>query len=48
VANRHLPYERTLGERFDEIRSLGEEGGYKLVAASRPVRPRGGRSRARR
>ncbi len=48
VANRHLPYERALGERFDEIRPLGEDGGYKLVAASRPTRPRSARSRARR
>jgi 16S rRNA (guanine1207-N2)-methyltransferase len=46
VANRHLPYERALDAQFAEVRPLGEEAGYKLVAAGRPrhaARPRPGR-----
>jgi len=46
VANRHLPYEAPLSERFAEVRPLGEEAGYKLVAASKPKGA--ARSRARR
>ncbi|MEE4118789.1 MAG: methyltransferase [Paracoccaceae bacterium] len=45
VANRHLPYEKALEGHFAELRPLGEEAGYKLVAASRP---RSNRSRPRR
>ena len=33
VANRHLPYERTLNEVFAEVDVLADEGGYKVVRA---------------
>jgi 16S rRNA (guanine1207-N2)-methyltransferase len=48
VANRHLPYERAIERHFAEARPLGEEAGYKMLAASRPrsARP-GARPRVR-
>lgn len=33
VANRHLPYEATLARRFDAVRSIAEQGGFKVLAA---------------
>jgi len=33
VANRHLPYEQTLNERFGEVRVAGERDGFKVIAA---------------
>lgn len=36
VANRHLPYERTLQDSFDVVRQVGEQGPYKLFVAERP------------
>jgi 16S rRNA (guanine1207-N2)-methyltransferase len=35
VANRHLPYERTLAERFVQSRVLADEQGYKVITAVR-------------
>lgn len=33
VANRHLPYEDVLGERFSQVDVLAERDGFKLVSA---------------
>lgn len=43
VANRHLPYERALGQAFAEHREVGGCAAYKVIAASRPL---GARRRA--
>ncbi|PVB60533.1 class I SAM-dependent methyltransferase [Labrenzia sp. 011] len=40
VANRHLPYEHTLGEVFANVTQLADEGGYKVIRA---VKAKGGR-----
>ena len=37
VANRHLPYEKTLAESFREVRELGDDPSYKLFHAARPA-----------
>ena len=31
VANRHLPYEQALGEGFAQVRTLAQDGGFKIV-----------------
>jgi 16S rRNA (guanine1207-N2)-methyltransferase len=36
VANRHLPYESILNERFEHVASIVQEVGYKVYRASRP------------
>ena len=33
VANRHLPYEQALGEGFAEVRTIAQDGGFKVVQA---------------
>lgn len=33
VANRHLPYEAELAEKFASARTVAEEGGYKIIQA---------------
>ncbi|MFL6591949.1 MAG: class I SAM-dependent methyltransferase [Luteimonas sp.] len=33
VANRHLPYEAVLAERFEQVRTLAQEQGFKVVEA---------------
>lgn len=33
VANRHLPYEQTLNDRFGDVRVAGERDGFKVIAA---------------
>lgn len=38
VANRHLPYEQTLNERFGEVRVAGERDGFKVIAATKARR----------
>lgn len=38
VANRHLPYEATLNERFKVVTELGSGAGFKLYHAMRPRR----------
>ena len=38
VANRHLPYETALHDAFGTVTVLGDDGGYKVVEASRPNR----------
>ncbi|MBO6892483.1 MAG: class I SAM-dependent methyltransferase [Roseibium sp.] len=40
VANRHLPYERTLAECFAVVEQLADEGGYKVIKA---IKRKGGR-----
>lgn len=38
VANRHLPYEATLAERFAAVKELDGTGAFKIFQASRPKR----------
>ena len=42
VANRHLPYEKTIAEVFRDVRTLGQHAEYKLFKATqpRPIRKR--------
>lgn len=40
VANRHLPYEKTLAALFRHVEEISVEGGFKVLAASVPVRSR--------
>ena len=40
VANRHLPYEKTLSAAFAYVAHLSDEGGYKVIRA---VKAKGGR-----
>ena len=40
VANRHLPYERTLGEAFAKVEELGADPAYKIHRATRPTAAR--------
>ena len=35
VANRHLPYEAVLGELFNEVQPIADQGGYKVLQARR-------------
>ena len=37
VANRHLPYERTLSEVFAEHREIAGNAAYKVISAERPT-----------
>ncbi len=38
VANRHLPYERSLNAAFGEVAEIGGDRSYKLFRAARPLR----------
>ncbi|GIT90909.1 MFS transporter [Jannaschia pagri] len=38
VANRHLPYEATLAESFGDTMVRADQGGYKVIEATRPKR----------
>lgn len=38
VANRHLPYEKTLRGHFADVRELGGDARYKLFRAEKPLR----------
>ena len=40
VANRHLPYETTLAERFGEVSELAGDASFKILVAGRPARAR--------
>lgn len=40
VANRHLPYEAELTSRFRGHEMLEDEGGYKIIRAEKPKRPK--------
>ncbi|MEE7566923.1 methyltransferase, partial [Xanthomonas sp. Kuri4-3] len=35
VANRHLPYEQILNDRFGQVRVAAERDGFKVIAATR-------------
>jgi len=54
VANRHLPYEAALRERFREVTEIDGTGPFKLIRADRPLaapgaaKPRPARQRIRR
>ncbi len=48
VANRHLPYERTLAEAFAETREVAGDPAYKVLTAARPLDATKGASRTRR
>lgn len=37
VANRHLPYEATLSERFRQVRTVAERGSFKVIHANEPI-----------
>lgn len=39
VANRHLPYERSLAEMFREVDEIAGDNGFKILRARRPVGP---------
>ncbi|MEM1350757.1 MAG: class I SAM-dependent methyltransferase [Pseudomonadota bacterium] len=41
VANRHLPYEHVLTDRFAKVNEIGGDGGFKVLHASRPKRVAG-------
>ena len=43
VANRHLPYERALGQAFSEVAEAAGDRAYKIFRATRPRRERAGR-----
>ena len=38
VANRHLPYEQALGEGFAQVRTVAQNGGFKIVEAIKAAR----------
>ena len=38
VANRHLPYEAALRDRFKTVEELGGDAAFKLFHATRPKR----------
>ncbi|GHC01472.1 class I SAM-dependent methyltransferase [Thermomonas carbonis] len=38
VANRHLPYEYALGEGFAQVQTLAQDGGFKIVEATKAAR----------
>jgi 16S rRNA (guanine1207-N2)-methyltransferase len=40
VANRHLPYEATLSERFAKVSEVAGDGRFKVLQAERPARKR--------
>jgi len=39
VANRHLPYDRTLTTLFRDVEEIGGDAAFRLVRAARPVKP---------
>jgi 16S rRNA (guanine1207-N2)-methyltransferase len=40
VANRHLPYEATVAACFKQYEIIEDSGGYKVIRADRPKRPK--------
>ena len=40
VANRHLPYERTLADAFGQVQTVAEAQGFKVFHAQKPIRAR--------
>ena len=39
VANRHLPYDRTLAALFREVEEIGTDRRFRITRAARPIRP---------
>ncbi|MBV1925714.1 MAG: class I SAM-dependent methyltransferase [Rhodobacteraceae bacterium] len=39
VANRHLPYEKALAERFAQVQEVAGDNRFKVIQATRPIRP---------
>ncbi|MFT7059531.1 MAG: 16S rRNA (guanine1207-N2)-methyltransferase [Pseudorhodobacter sp.] len=39
VANRHLPYDRTLTALFRDVEEIGGDAAFRLIRAARPTRP---------
>ena len=39
VANRHLPYEAILSERFGVIETIAQQDGFKIIAATKHSTP---------
>lgn len=39
VANRNLPYEQTLSERFGQVDTIAQTAGFKVICARRPMKP---------
>lgn len=40
VANRHLPYDRTLAAAFRDVQEVGGDAGFRVTRASHPLRSR--------
>ena len=40
VANRNLPYEATLEARFRQVKTVTQNGGFKVIHAQTPKNPR--------
>jgi 16S rRNA (guanine1207-N2)-methyltransferase len=40
VANRHLPYDRTLPTLFRQVEDIGGDAAFRLTRASHPIRAR--------
>ena len=40
VANRHLPYDKTLHELFREVTDIGRDPAFRVIRAAYPVRSR--------
>ncbi|SHF52361.1 16S rRNA m(2)G 1207 methyltransferase [Litoreibacter ascidiaceicola] len=38
VANRNLPYEQTLNERFGQVDTIAQTAGFKVICARRPMK----------
>lgn len=38
VANRHLPYEEALGAGFGQVRTVAQEGGFKIIEAVKAMK----------
>lgn len=37
VANRHLPYDKTLNDHFKEVEDIGNDRSFRIIRASRPI-----------
>ena len=46
VANRHLPYEKALGEAFRTVREIKSTSGFKIIRAEHPFRSQSSRQSA--
>lgn len=40
VANRHLPYDRPLGDLFHDVAQIGGDSAFRVIRAARPVKRR--------